>query len=140
MTIGNNIKRLRQQRMMTQEELATQVGITQGQLSEYENDKVDVIPIDKLGRIADVLQVSVAVIDERLLQVPGLAISGNQNVLGSGRDSYGGTVIGHAGSVATTTQLDEAAIRADERKKILNIIKASDLEVNLKVKVYELLM
>jgi len=65
MTIGENIRAVRKQKNMTQIELCRRCGFSQGQLSEYENDKHEP-PIQYLGKIADVLGVSVAVLDDRL--------------------------------------------------------------------------
>lgn len=90
MTIGSKIKNLREDKKMTQVDLATASKITQGQLSEYENDHV-IPPIKKLDRIANALGVSVAVLDESLLNVCKRAIEGNANTNGSGNaaDGYG---------------------------------------------------
>lgn len=101
MSIGSNLKALRKQRNMTQKELAHRTQITQGQLSEYENDKIDTIPIERLARIAGALRVSVAEIDERLLNIPGITVSGGvQNLVaggtvsGSFNNTYNGNVNG----------------------------------------------
>ena len=67
MTIGKNIRAVRKQKNMTQIELCRRCGFSQGQLSEYENDKHEP-PIEYLGKIADALGVSVAVLDDRLLK------------------------------------------------------------------------
>lgn len=67
-TIGNRLKRLREQKEWTQKELEQKTGnrIAQGQISEYERD---IVPpkLENLKILADVLGVSVAVIDETLL-------------------------------------------------------------------------
>lgn len=68
MTIGQNIRTLRKQKNMTQIQLCRRCGLSQGQLSQYENDK-HTPPIEYLGKIADVLGVSVAVLDNNLLDL-----------------------------------------------------------------------
>lgn len=70
MTIGENIKRLRKERGLTQVTLGERAGLSNGQISEYEHDVVKP-PIERLAKIADVLGVSVAAIDSSLLDVPG---------------------------------------------------------------------
>ena len=73
MTIGENIKRLRKERGFTQVTLGQRCGLSNGQISEYEHDVVKP-PIERLAKIADALDVSVAAIDSSLLDVPGFSL------------------------------------------------------------------
>lgn len=124
------VKHLEEYQQKTNEQwgaIAQRLGVTRATINNWRNG----------GKISLTNRNGIAV----LTGMPNAILNAsNSNIISGVGDTYGNTMIGHAGSVATTTQLDEAAIRADERKKILNIIKASDLEANLKVKVYELLM
>lgn len=67
--IGRRIKFYRQKCGLTQQQMAAKLGIAQGQVSDYEAGKV-AVPIDLLGYMADILNVSVAVLDDSLLQIP----------------------------------------------------------------------
>jgi transcriptional regulator with XRE-family HTH domain len=67
--IGRRIKFYRLKSGLTQQQMAEKLGIAQGQVSDYEAGKVTV-PIDLLGYMADMLNVSAAVLDDSLLQIP----------------------------------------------------------------------
>lgn len=67
--IGRRIKFYRLKSGLTQQQMAAKLGIAQGQISDYEAGKV-AVPIDLLGYMADMLNVSVAVLDDSLLQIP----------------------------------------------------------------------
>ena len=64
MTIGKQIKRYREQAGLTQEQLATVVGVTQENISQMENDKLG-ITVDKLRLICDALDVTITDILEQ---------------------------------------------------------------------------
>jgi len=67
--IGRRVKFYRLKCGLTQQQMAAKLGIAQGQISDYEAGKV-AVPIDLLGYMADILNVSVAVLDDSLLQIP----------------------------------------------------------------------
>lgn len=67
--IGRRVKFYRLKCGLTQQQMAAKLDIAQGQISDYEAGKV-AIPIDLLGYMADILNVSVAVLDDSLLEVP----------------------------------------------------------------------
>jgi len=54
-TIGNRIKKLREERELTQEELAKFVNSTKQTIYKYENDIITNIPSDKIEKIAEAL-------------------------------------------------------------------------------------
>lgn len=56
-SIGQNIKKYRKLKGMTQSELAKGVGISQNTLSSYESGKISP-PIEKIEKIAEVLEVA----------------------------------------------------------------------------------
>lgn len=58
MSLGNQIKSLREERKMLQKELAVMLKVTCGTISNYEND-VHFPDEDSLRRIADIFDVSV---------------------------------------------------------------------------------
>lgn len=55
MTIGNRIKKLREENNMTQEELAKHINSTKQTIYKYENDIITNIPSDKIEKISEVL-------------------------------------------------------------------------------------
>ena len=55
MSIGSKIKALREQKHMTQEDVAKQVGVAIQTIFKYENDIVTIIPLDKLEKISKAL-------------------------------------------------------------------------------------
>jgi transcriptional regulator with XRE-family HTH domain len=59
MTIGNNIKTVRELQNYTQDYVAEKLGITQSAYSKIERDEVD-ITFSKLQKICEVLSVSLA--------------------------------------------------------------------------------
>lgn len=65
MTLGEQIRQLREAAGMVQVDLAAAAGITQGQLSQYEADLVRP-KLDVLGRLADALGKSLIVTAERI--------------------------------------------------------------------------
>jgi transcriptional regulator with XRE-family HTH domain len=77
-TIGNTLRHFRQQRRMTQAEVAEAAKITQGTYSLYEADKAKP-GIRALSRLADLFGVSVAVLDNSLLDVPGFQNTPHRN-------------------------------------------------------------
>lgn len=60
MTLGQRIRRIRELRNMTQEELGRLTNTTKQTIFKYENGIVTNIPIDRLEKIADVLNVRAA--------------------------------------------------------------------------------
>ena len=58
-TIGENIKKVRKQKHMTQRELAEALGMRDAAISQYENGIVTP-PLETLKQLADVLQVPIA--------------------------------------------------------------------------------
>jgi len=67
--IGRRIKFYRLKSGLTQQQMAAKLEVAQGQISDYEAGKV-AIPIDLLGYMADLLNVSIAVLDDSLTQIP----------------------------------------------------------------------
>ena len=68
-TLGQKLRRLREERQMTQAEVSAKVHVTQGTYSLYEADKAKPsIPV--LSRLADLYGLSVAVLDRSLLELP----------------------------------------------------------------------
>ncbi len=67
--VGRRIKFYRLKCGLTQQQMAEKLGIAQGQISDYEAGKVSV-PIDLLGYMADILNVSMVVLDDSLLDIP----------------------------------------------------------------------
>jgi transcriptional regulator with XRE-family HTH domain len=55
MTLGDRIKELREEKHITQEELAKHISSTKQTIHKYENNIVTNIPSDKIERIANVL-------------------------------------------------------------------------------------
>ena len=65
MTIGTNIRSLREVRNLTQEQIADQIGVTFQAVSSWERDEYKP-DVDKLIRLAELFDVSVsALIEER---------------------------------------------------------------------------
>ena len=60
MAIGQRIKYCREQKNLTQTELAERTGTTKQNIYKYENGIITNIPSDKIQRMADVLEVSPA--------------------------------------------------------------------------------
>ena len=58
MSIGRRIKRLREDLGLTQEDVAKKVGVATQTIYKYENEIVTNIPLDKLEKIAAVLNTS----------------------------------------------------------------------------------
>lgn len=58
MTVGDRIKKLREENKMTQEELAKFINSTKQTIYKYENNIITNIPSDKIERIAKALGVS----------------------------------------------------------------------------------
>ena len=58
MSIGRRIKRLREDLGLTQEDVAKKVGVATQTIYKYENKIVTNIPLDKLEKIAAVLNTS----------------------------------------------------------------------------------
>ncbi len=58
MTVGDRIKIAREAAQMTQDQLGQLCGTTKQTIFKYENNVVTNIPLDRLERIADVLDVS----------------------------------------------------------------------------------
>lgn len=58
MTIGDRIKKLREESKMTQEELAKYINSTKQTIYKYENNIITNIPSDKIESIAKALKVS----------------------------------------------------------------------------------
>ena len=59
MTIGNTIKKLREENNLTQEYMADRLGIQQSTYSKIERDEIDV-SISKIQKIAHVFNVSLS--------------------------------------------------------------------------------
>lgn len=62
MTVGDRIKRKREEKGISQTALAEMVGISKQTLYKYENNIVTNIPSDKIEKIADIFKVSAAYI------------------------------------------------------------------------------
>ena len=60
MTVGNRIKKSRENADLSQVELAKKIGVSKQTLYKYENDIITNIPSDKLQGIADTLKISPA--------------------------------------------------------------------------------
>lgn len=60
MTVGDRIKKFREQRGITQTDLASGVGISKQSLYKYENNIITNIPSDKIEAIARKLEISPA--------------------------------------------------------------------------------
>lgn len=58
-TLGENIRTLRDRAGLKQRELAERIGVTQGQLSNWETDRYDQLEVSNLLRIAKGLGISV---------------------------------------------------------------------------------
>ena len=63
-TIGCTIKDWRERRGLTQEELAAQVGISQGLLSRYELGRVQGISYGRVGQLARALDITINALTE----------------------------------------------------------------------------
>lgn len=59
MTIGENIKKIRKEKRLTQKELAQRLNVSQANLAQYENGKRNP-KLATLQKIADALEVSVS--------------------------------------------------------------------------------
>ncbi|BCK01648.1 helix-turn-helix domain-containing protein [Anaerocolumna chitinilytica] len=60
MTIGDRIKELREERKITQEELAKYINTTKQTIHKYENNIVTNIPSDKIEKLSEIFSVSPA--------------------------------------------------------------------------------
>lgn len=60
MTIGNRIKTAREAKGLTQEELGAACGTTKQSIFKYETGIVTNIPLDRIEKIAEILEVSPA--------------------------------------------------------------------------------
>ncbi len=60
MTIGKRIKQLREDKGLTQEDIAKKIGVAIQTIYKYENEIVTNIPLDKLEKIAKALQTTPA--------------------------------------------------------------------------------
>ena len=60
MELGDIVRRLREDKDLTQENLAKMVGMPTNTIHRYENDYKDRIPLDRLERIAKALQTNMA--------------------------------------------------------------------------------
>lgn len=59
MSVGTRIKAYRKKKKITGVELAEMIGVTQGMISQYESDRVRLIPDDTLQKLASALGCSV---------------------------------------------------------------------------------
>lgn len=59
MSVGTKIKAYRKKKQLTGAELAEMIGVTQGMISQYESDRVRMIPDDTLNKLADALECTV---------------------------------------------------------------------------------
>lgn len=60
MTVGDRIKSIREEKKITQEELAKQIDSTKQTIYKYENGIITNIPSDKIEKIAEFLEVTPA--------------------------------------------------------------------------------
>ncbi len=56
--VGKRIKELRKNKKMTQSEIANLIGVATQTIHKYENGIIDNIPLDKIIRISEILNVS----------------------------------------------------------------------------------
>lgn len=82
MTVGSRIKKKREEKGISQTDLAEMVGISKQTLYKYENDIITNIPSDKIEKIADKLDVSAAyIMDWEEQQQDYLYTDGNVKLL-----------------------------------------------------------
>lgn len=60
MSVGEKIKRLREQKGFTQDDLASAINTTKQTIYKYETGIITNIPLDKIEKMADLLNVSAA--------------------------------------------------------------------------------
>lgn len=58
MTVGDRIKKIREEKKITQEELAKYISSTKQTIYKYENGIITNIPSDKIEKIAEFLEVT----------------------------------------------------------------------------------
>lgn len=134
-TIGQNIKKLREDYHWTQEILASKTGINRGLLSSYESDrrKPKIAYLCKLSKLFDV---SIADIDESLADVnSGIQTHGdNSPIQGSINAPKAKRV-----TITDNAQIDLAAVRAAERQRIINEVISLDIDLAAKDAVLKLI-
>ena len=118
--IGRRIKFYRLKSGLTQQQMAEKLGIAQGQVSDYEAGKVTV-PIDLLGYMADMLNVSAAVLDDSLLQIPFF------------RDGFADC------KKAPDTEKKLREIIENFRRRMMDAVMDSDLDPASKSKAYQII-
>ena len=69
MTIGERIRYYRKMIGMTQEELASKVGVAKQAINKYETGRVTNIPIERFQAMAEVLGVSPAVLADSFAKI-----------------------------------------------------------------------
>lgn len=69
MSIGGNLRRLRTEAGLRQQELADRAGLTQGQISRFENG-VGRVDVEHLAKLAKALACDVGDLDERCAATP----------------------------------------------------------------------
>lgn len=73
--LGDRLKELREERNLSQTEVATKIGITKQNLYKYENGIIENIPIDKIEALANYYDVSPSLImgwNDSLEGIPGI--------------------------------------------------------------------
>ena len=73
--LGDRLKELREERNLSQTEVANKIGITKQNLYKYENGIIENIPIDKIEALANYFDVSPSLImgwDDSLDGIPGI--------------------------------------------------------------------
>ncbi len=117
---GRRIKFYRQKCGLTQQQMAARLGIAQGQISDYEAGKV-AVPIDLLGYMADMLNVSIAVLDDSLLQIPFF------------RDGFADCKKNQDGEKNTQESIENF------RRRVMDSVMDSDLDPGSKSKAYQII-
>lgn len=117
--IGRRIKFYRLKCGLTQQQMAAKLGIAQGQISDYEAGKVTV-PIDLLGYMADIMSVSVVVLDDSLLKIPFF------------RNGFGDS------KILPPEKSDHDQIE-NFRRRLMDTIMDSDLDAIAKSKTYQII-
>jgi len=93
MTVAESLKRLRSKNRLTQVELSRLSGVSQSQISTIESGE-DQPGIETLSRLASALNISVAVLDERLLSAPPGAYPAEEHANFAPAYTLGGELLG----------------------------------------------
>lgn len=118
--IGRRIKFYRLKCGLTQQQMAAKLDIAQGQISDYEAGKV-AVPIDLLGYMADVINVSIAVLDDSLLKIPFF-----RNALSTDK-------------LLLNDEKKDGELIENFRRRLMDAVMDSDLDANSKSKTYQII-